>query len=50
MANEILSGKDAGAIKPVDAKKAVISVNLKVARKLGIRIDEKSVGNARVVR
>jgi len=49
MANGILSGKDGGGMKPVDARKAVISVNLKVARKLGIRIDEKSVGNARVV-
>lgn len=49
MANAILSGKDVGGIKPVDARKAVISVNLKVARKLGIRIDEKIVRNARVV-
>lgn len=49
MANAILSGRHVGGIKPVDAKKAVISVNLKVARKLGIRIDEKIVGNARAV-
>jgi putative ABC transport system substrate-binding protein len=49
MANAILSGKDVEGIKPVYAKKAVISVNLKVARKLGIRIDEKIVENARVV-
>lgn len=49
IANAILSGRHVGGIKPVDAKKAVISVNLKVARKLGIRIDEKIVENARVV-
>lgn len=49
MANAILSASNGGGMKPVDAQKAVISVNLKVARKLGIRIDEKIVGNARVV-
>jgi putative ABC transport system substrate-binding protein len=46
MAKAILSGKDVRGIKPVDARKAVISVNLKVARKLGIRIDEKVVWDA----
>ncbi len=49
MANAVLSGRHVGGIKPVDAKKAVMSINLKVAEKLGIRIDEKVVGNARVI-
>jgi putative ABC transport system substrate-binding protein len=49
MANAILSGKDVEGIKPVYARRAVISVNLKVARKLGIRIDEKIVENAGAV-
>ena len=49
MANSILSGRNGGGMKPVDAQKAVISVNLKVARKLGIVIDEKIVRKARVV-
>ena len=49
MANSILSGRNGGGMKPVDAQKAVLSVNLKIARKLGIRIDEKIVEHARVV-
>ena len=49
MANAVLSGKGIKAIKPVDARREVISVNTKVAQKLGIRIDEKILGNARVV-
>jgi putative ABC transport system substrate-binding protein len=49
MANPILSGRNTGDIQPVDARKAVISVNLKVAQKLGIVIDTKIVRKARVV-
>jgi putative ABC transport system substrate-binding protein len=49
MANAILSGRPAGSIKPVDARREVVSINLKVARKLGIQIDEKIVAKARVV-
>jgi len=49
MANAILSGRPVRSIKPVDARREVISINLKVARKLGIKIDEKIVGKARVV-
>jgi putative ABC transport system substrate-binding protein len=49
MAENILSGRDVKNIQRVDARKAVISINLKVARKLGITIDEKVIRKARII-
>ena len=40
-------GKDA---QHVDARKALVSVNLKIAGKLGITIDQKIIGNIKVIR
>ncbi len=50
IAEKILSGRDTmNARHVVDARKAVISINLKAARKLGITIDEKFIRKARIV-
>ena len=49
MAKAILSGRDAANVRQVDARKAVMWINLKVARKLGITIDEKIIRKARVI-
>jgi putative ABC transport system substrate-binding protein len=49
MANAILSGKGVMDVQRADARKAVISINLKVARKLGIIIDEGTIRKARVI-
>jgi len=49
VANAILSGRNVTGMKQIDARREVISVNIKVARKLGIEIDEKIIGNAKVV-
>jgi putative ABC transport system substrate-binding protein len=49
MADAILSGKGVMDIHRADARKAVISINLKVARKLGIIIDEGTIRKARVI-
>jgi putative ABC transport system substrate-binding protein len=50
MANAILSGMDVIDVHRVDARKAVLSINLKVASKMGIRIDEKIIRKARVIK
>lgn len=49
MAKKILSGRDVKDVQRVDARKAVISINLKIARKLGIAIDEKIIKGARII-
>ena len=46
MAREILSGRPASDIPPVDARKEVVTVNLKVSDKLGIPIDQILIPNA----
>lgn len=50
MANSILSGRDITDVPRVDARKPVLSINLKVAGKMGIRIDEKIIRKARVIK
>jgi putative ABC transport system substrate-binding protein len=50
MANAILSGKDITDVPRVDARKPVLSINLKVQRKMGVRIDEKIIRKARVIK
>lgn len=49
MARMILSGRDPSDVPQVDARKAVISINLKIARKLGIHIDEKILRGVRII-
>jgi len=49
MAEKILSGRHEKNIQRVDARKAVISINLKVARKLRITVDEKVIRKARII-
>ena len=49
MAEKILSGRDIMNAQHVDARKAVISINLKVAKTLGIPIDEKIIRKARII-
>jgi putative tryptophan/tyrosine transport system substrate-binding protein len=41
MALDLLTGKPVSAIPPVDARKEVVSINMKVSQKFGISIDEK---------
>jgi len=50
MALEILSGKSAADIQPVDARKEGISINLKVSGKLGIDIDETVFNGAKFLK
>jgi putative ABC transport system substrate-binding protein len=50
MAKKILSGRDVKDVQRVDARNAIISINLKIARKLGITIDEKIIKDARIIK
>ncbi|MFC1885652.1 ABC transporter substrate-binding protein [Thermodesulfobacteriota bacterium] len=45
----ILSGRRAKTIRPRDARKAIISINLKIAKKLGVRVNENAIKNARII-
>ena len=49
MAKKILLGRDIKSVQRVDARKAVVSINLKVAKKLEITIDKKIISNARII-
>jgi len=49
MAKEILSKKGEMYIKQVGARKAIITINLKIARKLGAAINEKIIRKARII-
>ena len=49
IAEKILAARDVKDIEGVDARKAVVSINLKIARKLGINIDERIIKDAGIV-
>lgn len=49
MAKEILSGSDIKNLPRVDARKTVLTLNLKVAKKLRIRVNTNVAGKARIV-
>jgi putative tryptophan/tyrosine transport system substrate-binding protein len=49
MALRILNGAEAGAIPQEDARKAVVTINLKIARKLGVKIDRENMLKARIL-
>jgi putative ABC transport system substrate-binding protein len=46
MANMVLDGSDVAAVPAAPPRKSLISLNLKVAEKMGIKIDRKSVDGA----
>jgi putative ABC transport system substrate-binding protein len=50
MAVKILSGTDIAKIPPTDAANAVISVNFRAAKKMGIKLSEEIQNKARIVR
>lgn len=50
IAKEILAGKPPSSIPSVDAKKEVVSINVKTAEKLGIHIDEKLFSGAKFLK
>ncbi len=50
MAEKILGGADAGSIPVQTARKAVLSINLKIARKLGITFDRNILDRARIIK
>ena len=50
MAQKIFSGNDVKDVQHVDARKALISINYKIAGKLGITIDQKVIRNNKVIR
>ena len=47
MAKKILSGMAVTSVQQADARKLIILINFRTARKLGVTIDEKVVSNAR---
>jgi putative tryptophan/tyrosine transport system substrate-binding protein len=49
-AQKIFSGNSVRDAQHVDARKALLSVNVKIAGKLGITIDQKVTGNTNVIR
>jgi len=50
MAKAILSNGGNKDVQRIDARKAVIVINLKIAKKLGIKIDEKVLAKARILK
>ena len=50
IAQKIFSGSAVKDVQHVDARKALVSVNLKIAGKLGMTIDQKIIGNIKVIR
>lgn len=49
IANKILTGSNAMNTEQVDARKTIISINLKAAKKLGITIKENILRKARII-
>jgi len=50
LALEVLSGRPVSSVQQVDARKKVVTINMKVAAKFGIFIDERLFGNAKFLR
>ena len=50
LAKSIAGGKKIGESPPADAKNGIVTVNLKIARKLGVEIDEGTLSNAKLIR
>ena len=50
MAKAILSNEGKRGVQRIDARKAVIVINLKIAKKMGITIDEKVLAKAKILK
>jgi len=50
MANRILSEKDYAYVERTDARKEIIYINLKIAKNLGITIDDELLAGARIIK
>ncbi len=50
LVNRLLAGAVAGSIPGADARRAQVTINLRVAKKLGIQVNDNVVTNFRVVR
>ncbi|MFP3999832.1 MAG: ABC transporter substrate-binding protein [Desulfobacterales bacterium] len=50
MAEKILAGADAGAISSQDARKTVVTVNTRIAEKLGVVFDKEFLDQVRIIR
>jgi putative ABC transport system substrate-binding protein len=50
MAKEIFIGKEVKNIPRVESRKVIVTINLKIARKLGIRVNEKFIEKVRVIK
>lgn len=50
MAKKVLAGTDVRDIPPVDARNAVVTINLKVARKLGIQVNSATNHKTRIIK
>ena len=49
IAKKIFSGNAVKDVQHVDARKALISINLKIAEKIGMTIDKEVIRNIRVI-
>ncbi len=49
MAKKILSGTDVKVVPGTDARKTVLSINLKVAKKLGMTVNDVIINKARII-
>lgn len=50
MADKILSGKDVADVRPVYARKAVVWLNMKVAKKMKIAVDDEFVSRVDIIK
>ena len=49
MVQRIASGKDVSQVPRVDARKTIVTINLKIAKKLGITVNKETLSEARIV-
>jgi len=50
LVNRLLAGAVAGSIPGADARRGLVTINMRVAKKLGIQVNDNLVANFRVVR
>ena len=50
LVNRLLAGAAVNSIPGADARRALITINLRVAKKLGIQVNDNLVANFRIVR
>lgn len=49
MALHILNGADANTIPPEDARKAMVTINLTIAKRIGVKIDKNAIQEAKIL-